>query len=203
MKNVFKSLLAIGFAVAAPFGTAHAVTSFSSNFEEDLGPSVLNYNGFTNWDVTVQSVDLIHEPGFGILCQDTMCLDTNGSTGHGGTVTTKVSFDPGTYLVKFDISGNQRGGATDSLSLIFGSLIDTFFKDSADPFETITRIVTIGVSSTLSFAAPGTDTDNIGIILDNVSVSAVPLPAALPLFATAVGGMGLLGWRRRRATAAA
>jgi len=29
-------------------------------------------------------------------------------------------------------------------------------------------------------------------------VAAVPLPAALPLFATALAGMGLLGWRRRR-----
>jgi hypothetical protein len=28
--------------------------------------------------------------------------------------------------------------------------------------------------------------------------SAVPLPAALPLFATGLGGLGLLGWRRKR-----
>jgi hypothetical protein len=25
-----------------------------------------------------------------------------------------------------------------------------------------------------------------------------PLPAALPLFATGIGGLGLLGWRRKR-----
>jgi hypothetical protein len=30
------------------------------------------------------------------------------------------------------------------------------------------------------------------------TVSAVPLPAALPLFATGIGGLGLLGWRRKR-----
>ena len=29
----------------------------------------------------------------------------------------------------------------------------------------------------------------------------VPLPAALPLFATAIAGMGLLGWRRKRKAA--
>ena len=31
--------------------------------------------------------------------------------------------------------------------------------------------------------------------------AAVPLPAALPLFATGLGVMGLLGWRRKRKTA--
>ena len=36
-----------------------------------------------------------------------------------------------------------------------------------------------------------------------VSLSAVvPLPAALPLFATALGGLGFVGWRRRRKAAA-
>jgi hypothetical protein len=36
--------------------------------------------------------------------------------------------------------------------------------------------------------------------LDNVG--AVPLPAALPLFATGLGAMGLLGWRRKHKAAA-
>jgi hypothetical protein len=31
-----------------------------------------------------------------------------------------------------------------------------------------------------------------------VSVGGTPLPAALPLFATGLGGLGLLGWRRKR-----
>jgi hypothetical protein len=33
--------------------------------------------------------------------------------------------------------------------------------------------------------------------------SAVPLPGALPLFATALGGLGLLTWRRKRKALAA
>jgi hypothetical protein len=36
-----------------------------------------------------------------------------------------------------------------------------------------------------------------------VSQVATPLPAALPLFATGLGAMGLLGWRRKRKTAGA
>jgi hypothetical protein len=34
------------------------------------------------------------------------------------------------------------------------------------------------------------------------AVSATPLPAALPLFASGLGAMGLLGWRRKRKAAA-
>jgi hypothetical protein len=30
------------------------------------------------------------------------------------------------------------------------------------------------------------------------TVAATPVPAALPLFATGLGGLGLLGWRRKR-----
>jgi hypothetical protein len=35
------------------------------------------------------------------------------------------------------------------------------------------------------------------------TVSATPLPAALPLFATGLGALGLLGWRRKRKNATA
>jgi hypothetical protein len=34
------------------------------------------------------------------------------------------------------------------------------------------------------------------------SVVTTPLPAALPLFATGLGALGLLGWRRKRKAAA-
>lgn len=39
---------------------------------------------------------------------------------------------------------------------------------------------------------------SIGGHITGISTSEVPLPAALPLFATGLGIMGLLGWRRRR-----
>jgi hypothetical protein len=38
--------------------------------------------------------------------------------------------------------------------------------------------------------------------ISTLSVNATPLPAALPLFATGLGVMGLLGWRRKRQSAA-
>jgi hypothetical protein len=41
------------------------------------------------------------------------------------------------------------------------------------------------------------------VVIGTAAVSTTPLPAALPLFATGLGVMGLFGWRRKRQTAAA
>jgi hypothetical protein len=58
-------------------------------------------------------------------------------------------------------------------------------------------------STTIEFLGDSNYSDAKYIGLDNVNVSAVtPLPAALPLFATGLGAMGLLGWRRKRKNAA-
>ena len=44
--------------------------------------------------------------------------------------------------------------------------------------------------------------NNVFLLMDVNAPSAVPLPAAAPLFATGLGLIGLLGWRRRRNAAA-
>jgi hypothetical protein len=41
---------------------------------------------------------------------------------------------------------------------------------------------------------------DLAFTLSDQSVDTTPLPAALPLFATGLGALGLLGWRRRRKT---
>ena len=64
-----------------------------------------------------------------------------------------------------------------------------------------------GFTDTAGFSSVTfTNTTNDAWGMDNVqfnvsSVAPVPLPATLPLFATGVGALGLLGWRRKRKTA--
>lgn len=56
----------------------------------------------------------------------------------------------------------------------------------------------------LSSLVVTSSTDNTFPIMDNFTlsdVSAVPVPAALPLLATAIGGLGFFRWRKRRNTA--
>ena len=43
---------------------------------------------------------------------------------------------------------------------------------------------------------------DLGLLTIRSEAAATPLPAALPLFATGLGAMGLLGWRRKRKNAA-
>jgi len=90
-------------------------------------------------------------------------------------------------------------GAADQSALIFenpvvGSGInflcfnDTQGACSLDP--SLVAVRTTGASTTFSI---GSGVQQIA------SVAATPLPAALPLFASAIGGLGFVGWRRRRA----
>jgi hypothetical protein len=53
----------------------------------------------------------------------------------------------------------------------------------------------LGVLGTTTFNAAALDFSTITI---NTIGTATPLPAALPLFATGLGALGLLGWRRKR-----
>jgi len=66
----------------------------------------------------------------------------------------------------------------------------------------ISGVFTLTVAEAVRFRVldnPADYGDNVGGV--SLSVSQVPLPAALPLFLAALGGLGLFGWRRRRATA--
>jgi hypothetical protein len=49
----------------------------------------------------------------------------------------------------------------------------------------------------------GNCTVDLQTVITYTGVSATPLPAALPLFASGLGAMGLLGWRRKRKNPAA
>lgn len=72
-------------------------------------------------------------------------------------------------------------GATQLVSLSLGNL--------GAGLHTLALGVTSDVSFTGHFAAR----------FDDVSVAATPIPAALPLFASALGGLGFVGWRRKQA----
>jgi hypothetical protein len=105
---------------------------------------------------------------------------------HGGQLTLTLT-DTNNVISILNIPHTLvSDGSTNGSNLYFG------FYDT----NTLYKQIAFGTS------APNAD----GFTVDDMSVgfAATPLPAALPLFASGMGGvMGLLGWRRKRKKAAA
>jgi hypothetical protein len=109
------------------------------------------------------------------------------------------------------------GGATFSLATIDfadtfnngnGQVIDFVFdlSDGTQLFSTVMLDTTIGLQ-TVAFGVSNITSvkwiePGFGAQFDNIHVEVTPIPAALPLFASALGGLGFAGWKRRRKTSA-
>jgi hypothetical protein len=105
-------------------------------------------------------------------------------------------------VLSFDLSGNQRGGASDTVQVFFGdaltpTLLDTITLEPSAPFTTYSYNVT-GPGHIIFNHEGG---DNLGLILDNVRLAtqaaAVPEPGTLALIGGGLAALELLLLRRR------
>lgn len=198
---------AVAFVLAA--GAAQAAVVFEENFDDDAASTTLNFTAFDQFTVVEGSVDYIRSGGFGIGCVGGAggCVDLDGSTTStpaSRLASTSINFQNGVdYTLSFDLSGNQRGGANDTLRIIIAGLLDETIADIAPgaPFANYSFAFTAGgdLSAAIVFLIAGAS-DFIGPILDNVRLTSsddriVPLPAAAPLML--LGLAGLAGARRR------
>lgn len=211
----FATALAAG--AAAPLGGAQAATLINGSFEEGIDPGSFttiyspDSSSITGWKVVSGNIDYIGS--YWNAADGSRSLDMNG-------------FDPGSisqtitgltsgqqYKVSFDLAGNPDAGPTTktldaitasagtnsfSFSTIgksksnMGWVTESFYFTATGPNELLTFASTVTSGGTPENPAA------FGPALDNVSVTATPLPAAFPLFAAGLGAMGLLGWRRKR-----
>ncbi len=105
----------------------------------------------------------------------------NGSTPIPGATDNSFNFNNCVFSLELTLSAAELTAAladgSITVGVLFGDEIN-FAGDGVDPFG---------------------DDDEVVVTL---AYEAVPLPAALPLFATALGGLGFVGWRRKRKVAA-
>jgi hypothetical protein len=214
-KSLAAAALACCFAIPA-----HAVPIFSDNFNSNPADHL---NGTPNgWTVTGGIVDIIGSGGaFDWYPGNGSYIDLDGTNGPNGQVSTILSntimnFANGLrYNFSFDYGINHNDSG-DSDTITLGVLINnTYFQDlitvNADGLNHASSLFTMAAIAPF---APGNFTgqlyirgnsvggsDQSGGIVDNISVSAVPLPGAALLLMSGLFGMGGLARMRRKALA--
>jgi hypothetical protein len=215
---VMSSATTVAITLLLGIALAHATTVIEtdSGGSDQAGPDILSMTG--TYDTTTLHLSVSYASGTfnpsgtnsGVL----IGLNTDFNTSTGCCTDPSVFFPIGAeYAVGYS---HSLGTSFVLSSLVSGSasfvsnVIPTFVTDGLDLSIPLSLI---GGSGYLEFGlVSGTDNGNGTFAptdyLGDGSItfgptSATPLPAALPLFATGLGGLGLLGWRRKRKNAAA
>ena len=212
----------LAFAGLSFFATAAAATNFVSDGDFTSPGGGGSYTPYASgtlmgpWSVTSpccsptsDAIDLIggywDAPTSG-----TGSVDLDGTS--PGMISQSFSLAPGNYVLTFDLSGNPDGGAgVKSLAVSIDGITDdlSYTVTGANnhgnmlyQLETIDFSVATAGTVTLSFESMDASTSPFGPVIGDVSVTAVPEPAAWGLMILGLGGLGAaLRGRRRLVTA--
>lgn len=195
---------------------ANAAAFTNGDFEKgiDLPP-----NGFATvmggdstsikgWTVIGNSVDYVD--GYWQAGSGERSIDLNG-VGAGGLTQTFDVVKGTEYIVSFLLSGNPDGGnitqflkssvqsgANSSIAVFAWPSSAANTRTNMDWTEVFFTFTAGSNSAKLTFESFFTS-GFFGAAIDNVSVVAVPLPMALPLFGAGLAALGLVSRRRKQA----
>jgi hypothetical protein len=205
MRNFLASgLLAVG--IFAGVSSANAVVLLYDNF--DSGAATANWPGDGLLAPVVGSVDLVGPGFFQQLAYPPTSstgnsVDLDGSTGAAGTLQSIASFGPGRYTLSFLMAGNLRDDVNKTTTISLGNWSTPLNLPSTSPYTPYSfTFATTG--GNLSFADNAAGNQNIGNLLDNVSLStAVPELSTWGMLFLGFAGLGYAAFRRGRHTSAA
>jgi hypothetical protein len=201
-RTILPVIASIAFLGAASQCNAGVLLTDTFNGENG-GSGALNYTGFANWNVTSGSVDLIGNGFFDFFPGNGLYVDLDGSTGAAGQMTSIMNFAPGSYDLTFDLGGNARGDVNKTTDITLGSFSTSLNLSSASPYQLYSYSFTTTGGNLVFTDLPGGN-QNIGNILDNVTVSTTPLPSTWTmLIAGFVGLFGFVAFGGKKRNAAA
>jgi len=203
MRKLFGLASAILFATTV---ACHAVTinfddgtsgSPVGSFYSGLGATFSNASWASNFGLAGSSGPL------GIIATDNGGTSSNAFQWTGGTPVVALFSSAATSAGVRGVDVGENGLRIDAFdATVGGNLVDTMtvFGTGAgvgqffDLSVTAGSILRVEMYQVLNLGGDG-------IVLDDFSFNgsaATPIPATLPLFATGLGALGLLGWRRKR-----
>jgi hypothetical protein len=190
---------AIGISITDTYDSP-GYTSMMSDAEMNkvFGETRYTTTGFPNQNIVY---DRIY--GFGGFAY---CAGCNGSFildfRH-----TSIGSSKGVYGVGFDFVNNGSPQYTAFITFGDKSSVNELLPIELQPQTGFFGVTSDSLISSIALGLPDGGTTQSGFFAeDNLTIGAsptTPLPGALPLFATGLGAMGLLGWRRKRKNAAA
>ncbi len=136
-------------------------------------------------------------------------LDSDPNRGGDGQATTtnsdmqqSVALTAGQYKFSFWYRGRTNNLGTNGIDFVLTNTTvgpDFVTGIASDGWTLIERTFTLAADASVNviFEATGT-ADRLGGYIDNVQLTAVPLPPAVALFGAALAGLGFLGRRRRK-----
>jgi hypothetical protein len=211
---LLKSAALAGFLMVATLTGAQAATIFTEDFSGATPGQ--GYNGGiagTQLTVTSGNVDILGQLNGNLFgCSGNPggnCLDLIGDQGQA-IIQSTVSFNliaGTTYTVSWTdfLQGGHAPGTQLEYAVSLGSHSQSYFS------EPITQLFSLQFTAAatelgalLVFDTIGNINGFHGPVLSGISIDAVattPIPAALPLFASALAALGAAQWRRRRKAA--
>ncbi|WP_159089199.1 VPLPA-CTERM sorting domain-containing protein [Tateyamaria sp. Alg231-49] len=208
---IIAAIAAANFGAAAQASTVNLVTNGSFEDTPDFSGSWRVFQGaeLDGWEVQSGAGVEIQTNSVGSVLDTlwgTKYVELDSHNGNGGATTgptnsaigQDIFLSAGHYLLSFYYSprvnslGTDTNGIDYSIAGVSGSASGPNDDFRFGEWTLIEETVKIDVGDTykLLFAATGGD-ETLGGLIDNVSLTAVPLPAGMLLLMTALGGLGI------------
>jgi hypothetical protein len=191
--------VAMGLVMALAFVPERAAAAPITYTISGTGSGSLDGTSFTDDLVTITGIgDTANVVTIPLHSLNPVPLTINISGVGTDTITSNAELDivPAIENARFDANNNSS-----TLAILIATISSSSAFASYDGTTAIGPVTDTGFTSGNTFPTTGGIfvLSSIGNTTFTATIgSATPLPAALPLFATGLGAIGLLGWRRKR-----